>query len=161
MSSTSKSRSSRTARWRLRSTKSSEGGATYLSAAGNDNLFDSEGHEIASWEAPEFRDSGACPAEVQSAFRRESTNHCLDFNPGSQTDRTFGIKVAPGASLTVDLQWDEPWNGVATDLDAFLLDASGQLIAASAEDNIGNSQKPLEICPVGKRKRLRSGPCSL
>lgn len=120
------------------------GGATYLSAAGNDNLFDSEGHEIASWEAPGYRDSGACPAEVK-AISGANTTHCLDFNPGSQTDRTFGIKVAPGGVLTVDLQWDEPWNGVETNLDAYLLDANGELIAGSGENNIGISQKPLEI----------------
>jgi hypothetical protein len=121
------------------------GGATYLSAAGNDNLFDPEGHEIASWEAPEFRDSGACPAEVK-AISGANTTHCLDFNPdNTQTDRTFGIKVPPGGVLSVDLQWDEPWNGVETDLDAYLLDANGQLIAASGEDNIGISQKPLEV----------------
>ncbi len=120
------------------------GGATYLSAAGNDNLFDSEGHEIASWEAQNYRDSGACPAEV-GAIPGAHTTHCLDFNPGSPTDRTFGIKVPPGGVLTVDLQWDEPWNGVETDIDAYLLDASGRLIAESAENNIGISQKPLEI----------------
>lgn len=120
------------------------GGATYLSAAGNDNLFDPEGHEIASWETPEFRDSGACPAEVK-AISGGNTTHCLDFNPGSQVDRTFGIKVEPGGVLTVDLQWDEPWNGVETDLDAYLLDANGELIAASGEDNVGISQEPLEI----------------
>lgn len=122
------------------------GGATFLSAAGNDNLFDPEGHEIASWETPEYRDSGACPVEVE-AIKGANTNHCLDFNPGSQTDRTFGVKVAPGGDLTVDLQWDEPWNGVETDLDAYLLDANGRLIApsTSAEDNIGISQKPLEV----------------
>jgi hypothetical protein len=120
------------------------GGATYLSAAGNDNLFDPEGHEIASWETPEYRDSGACPAEVK-AISGANTTHCLDFNPGSQTDRTFGIKVAPGGVLTVDLQWDEPWNGVETDLDAYLLDVNGRLIATSREDNVGISQKPLEV----------------
>ena len=41
--------------------KVTEEGVTYLSAAGNDNLFDGEGHEIASWEAPEFRDAGELP----------------------------------------------------------------------------------------------------
>jgi hypothetical protein len=121
-----------------------EKGVAYLSAAGNDNLFDSEEHEIASWEAPEYRDAGGCPAEVQALPGFKGT-HCLDFNPGSQTDRTFGIKVPSGKALTVDLQWDEPWNGVATDLDAFLLDANGGLIAGSGEDNVGISQKPLEI----------------
>jgi subtilisin family serine protease len=121
-----------------------EGGAAYFSAAGNDNLFDSSGHEIASWETPAFRDSGSCPPVVQAVPGAQGT-HCLDFNPGSQVDKTFGIKVAPGATLTVDLQWNEPWLGVATDLDAFLLNSTGGLIAASGEDNIGESQMPFEL----------------
>ncbi len=109
----------------------------YLSAAGNNNLFDAEDREIASWETPQYRDAGSCPPAVGAA-------HCLDFNPGSQTDRTFGIKVVPGATLTVDLQWSEPWFGVDTDLDVFLLNATGRLIAVSGEDN-GVSQKPFEL----------------
>ncbi len=120
-----------------------EDGATYLSAAGNDNLVDTAGNDIASWEAPEFRDSGGCPQAVQSLSGAKGT-HCMDFNPGSQTDRTFGIKVEPGATLAVDLQWDEPWNGVKTDLDAFLLSANGNLIGLEAGDNL-ETQRPTEI----------------
>src|SRR3954452_10197450 len=37
-------------------------GVTYLSAAGNDNLINGSGRNIASWEAPSFRDGGSCPA---------------------------------------------------------------------------------------------------
>lgn len=131
-------------------------GASYFSAAGNDNLIDAEGHDIASWETPEYRDAESCPAAVQALAGAHGT-HCLDFNPGSQTDRTFGIKVEPGAELTVDLQWDEPWNGVTTDLDAFLLDASGNLIEKSAQDNVGNSQKPVEVVEwTNKSSSLRT-----
>lgn len=129
-----------------------EGGATYLSAVGNNNLIDAEGHDIASWEAPGYRDAGSCPQVVQALAEVQGT-HCLDFNPGSQTDRTFGIRVEAGATLTVDLQWDEPWYGVGTDLDAFLLDVSGNLIAASGEDNINNSQKPLEVVDWTNRSK--------
>jgi hypothetical protein len=118
--------------------------ATFFSAAGNDNIIDSEGHDIASWETGEFRDSGGCPQEVQGLSGFNGT-HCLDFNPGAEVDRTFGIKVEPGAVLTVDLQWDEPWHGVNTDLDAFLLDANGNLLTAAGEDNINVSQQPVEI----------------
>lgn len=125
-------------------TEAVEGGATYLSAAGNNNLFDAEGHEIASWETPAYRDAESCPPEV-SALPGFKGFHCLDFAPAkAQVDRTFGIKVAAGATLTVDLQWDEPWNGVGTDLDAFLLNAEGNLIAGSAEEN-ELSQKPFEL----------------
>lgn len=118
-------------------------GDTYLSAAGNDNLFDSEGNEIGSWEAPEFRDSGACPPKV-AALTGFNAFHCMDFNPGAETDRTFGIKVEPGEILTVDLQWAEPWEGVETDLDAILLDANGNVLTGSAESN-EETQRPLEI----------------
>ena len=123
--------------------KAVEAGTTYFSAAGNNNLVDEEGHDIASWETPEFRDAQSCPPEVQ-AIPAENGSHCLDFNPGTQTDKTFGMRVEPGATLTVDLQWDEPWNGVVTDLDAFLLDSDGDLIAQSREENVEISQVPFE-----------------
>lgn len=118
-------------------------GVTYLSAAGNDNLFDGEGNEIASWEAPEFRDSGACPPKV-AAIAGLNAKHCMDFNPEAPIDRTYGIKVEPGEILTVDLQWAEPWEGVETDLDAILLDANGNVLTGSAEEN-EFTQRPLEI----------------
>lgn len=121
-------------------------GVNYLSAAGNDNLFDAEGNEIASWEAPEFRDSGLCPAAIVALAEFNGT-HCMDFDPGLATDVTFGITVEAGETLTVDLQWAEPWNGVGTDLDAFLLSGGGAILAASSEDNASptGTQRPVEI----------------
>lgn len=118
-------------------------GAAFFSAAGNDNLLDSEGHEIGSWETPEYRDAESCPPKVEglSGF---NASHCLDFNPGVGVDKTFGIKVEGGSVLSIDLQWDEPWNGVKTDLDAFLLNAEGHLLEAEARDNL-SSQEPTEI----------------
>lgn len=118
-------------------------GVTYLSAAGNDNLLDSEGNEIASWEAPAFRDSGNCPGAVRS-LPGLNPSHCLDFNPEAPVDRTFGIRVEPGETLTIDLQWAEPWFGVNTDLDAYLLDAAGELITSSTSEN-EQTERPVEI----------------
>ncbi len=121
-----------------------EDGVTYLSAAGNDNLFDGEENEIASWEAPEYRDSGACPAAV-AAISGFNGSHCMDFRPGAATDRTFGIKVEPGETLSVDLQWAEPWEGVGTDLDAVLLNAAGEMLTGSTENNVTTTQQPVEV----------------
>jgi hypothetical protein len=133
-----------------------EGGATYLSAAGNDNLIDSNGRDIASWEAPEFRDSGGCPASIAALseeFEKAGgpgaglrPEHCMDFDPSPGNDPTFGIVVSKGATLLVDLQWAEPRNGVDSDLDAFLLDAAGKPIELSIKDNASPSgtQQPLE-----------------
>jgi hypothetical protein len=112
-----------------------EDGAAYFSAAGNNNLIDGEGNDIASWETPAYRDAGSCPAAVR-AVPGVNPVHCLDFNPGLAVDKTFGIKVEAGETLTVDLQWDEPWYGVGTDLDAFLLNSTGSRIAESVEDNV-------------------------
>jgi hypothetical protein len=125
-------------------TQATEAGSTYFSAAGNDNLFDPEGHEIASWETPAYRDAGSCPQEVQELPEFNGA-HCLDFDPGPGVDRSFGIKVKPGGFVIVDLQWSEPWEGVEDDLDAFLLNANGNLIAASFEDNPGTTQRPFEV----------------
>ena len=75
----------------------------------------------------------------------------MDFNPGAGTDTTFGLTVAPGATLTFDLQWAEAWFGVGTNLDAFLLDANGNPVEAGGvpvagrEDNVNGTQKPVEI----------------
>jgi len=120
----------------------------YYSAAGNNNSFD-DGNEIGSWEAPEFRDSESCPASVVAlavANPSLNTSHCMDFNPApGPPDRTFGIAVEPGEELTIDLQWAEPWEGVNTDLDAYLLDENGRVVRSSTERNVASTQQPVEI----------------
>ena len=117
-----------------------DAGVTYLSAAGNDNLFDSGGNRIASWEAPAFRNSGGCPAAVTGG------SQCMDFDSGPGSDDTFGITVEAHETLTLDLQWAEPWNGVGTNLDAYLLSSGGtKVLAKSTEANISGTQRPVEI----------------
>jgi hypothetical protein len=141
-------------------------GVSFFSAAGNDNLIDAEGRDFASWEAPQFRDSGACPAAVVTlseeleeveeeggATEPEGLHpsHCMDFDPGAGTDDTLSLTVEEGAILRVGLQWAEPWFGVGTDVDAFLLDEAGGLVeeegfpVLSWEDNVGSSQRPFEF----------------
>lgn len=128
-------------------------GVAYFSAAGNDNLIDGGGNEIASWEAPAFRDAGGCPPVVEKHEGFNGT-HCMNFKPnaGEGPDTTFSIDVQGGATLTVDLQWAEPWYGVVTDLDAFLLNSESKIVSAAYENNVGNpplkeegSQKPVEV----------------
>ncbi len=115
-------------------------GVAYFSAAGNNNQIDAEGHDAASWEAGEFRDSGGCPAEVP-AF----AGHCLDFDPGAGTDRTLEITVGPDETLIADLQWAQPWYGVKTDLDAYVLDGS-TVVGESEDPNTDPSvDRPVEI----------------
>ncbi len=131
-------------------------GAAYFSAAGNDNLSDAEGNDIASWETPSYRDT-ACPPELETLGPFEE---CLDFDPeeGGE-DPTFGITVEPGEVLNVDLQWAEPRFGVESDLDAFLLDdedkvltegeGSEKTFVGSAGNNIAggfeSTEQPVEF----------------
>jgi len=141
-------------------------GVSHFSAAGNDNLVDNLGRDVGSWEAPAFRDSGPCPAAIvalsgkveedeedEGVLDPEGLNpsNCMDFDPAGGADDTFGITVGPGETLKVDLQWAEPWNGVASDLDAFLLDESGELAESkgspviAVDDNVEGSQRPFEF----------------
>jgi hypothetical protein len=116
-------------------------GVSYFSSAANNNLIEAgSGNEIASWEAPQFRNSGGCPAGLPSF-----ATSCMDFNPGAPVDSTLGLKVSSGATLRLDLQWAQPWNGVTTDLDAYLLNAAGESIAASENRNATSTERPFEF----------------
>ncbi len=126
------------------------GGVAYFSSAGNDNLI-SSGKDIASWEAPQFRLATTCPPSLSAALAY--VTQCMDFNPNlAESDPTFGITVAKGAELLLDLQWAEPWGGVQTDLDAYLLDKNGNPlleeggeVVSSERANVAKTQQPFEF----------------
>jgi hypothetical protein len=128
-----------------------EEGVAYFSAAGNDNLI-SGGLDFASWETPKFRETAACPPLLKLATL--FTDHCLDFDPApGGEDNTYGITVEKEDTLTLDLQWAEPWNGVKADIDVYLLDDTGKPLlegtdlVGSTENNVGakGTQKPVEL----------------
>lgn len=128
------------------------GGASYFSSAGNDNMFSEAGEgegEIASWEAPAFRPT-PCPAGTELP-KYEKT--CMDFNPGTGKDPTMGITVEEEAPLFVDLQWAQPWNGVTTDFDMYLLNEEGEVVetAFNTANTEPNRQEPYEFIPWEKR----------
>lgn len=119
-------------------------GANYFSAAGNDNLQNAEGENIASWEAPEYR-SMACPAAIPSYYES-----CMNFSPkAGGEDNTFGIEVEKEWPLFLDLQWGQPWNGVTTDFDMFLINEEGQIAkrAFNEPNTEPGRQEPYEFIP--------------
>jgi hypothetical protein len=122
-----------------------EAGVTYLTAAGNENIKDSSGRNIGSWEAPAFRPV-ACPTKVNE-FLGEISTGCMDFNPTATSDPTFGVGVANGATVAIDMQWAEPWFGVKTDLDAYLFDEAGQVLS-DWEAGEGDADSIKEQVPV-------------
>jgi Subtilase family len=123
-----------------------EAGITYLTAAGNNNLIEAgTNHEIASWERSRFHDT-TCPGTLSAVEPRvrEAKADCMNFSPTGTPDSTFGITVRGGATLTVDLQWAEPWYGVHADLNAYLLNASGQVLVAHPYKNVGSGSGVLD-----------------
>jgi hypothetical protein len=121
----------------------SESGVSYFSSAGNNNLRKG-GNDFTSWEAPEFRDAAPTPCPIEEAGFGYA-QHCMDFDPGPGVDTGFGITVGGGATLNVDLQWAQQWEGVTTDLDAYLVNSLGEVVADSEEFNVASTQLPFEF----------------
>jgi len=114
-------------------------GVSYFSAAGNDNVLVG-GKDVGSWEGP-FESTGSCPKGVPHYLAPDQFD-CTGFNGSGDTG--FGITVKSHGSLLLDLQWAEPWYGVGSDFDAYLL-AAGKVVAESENDNPGATQEPFEL----------------
>ncbi|MFT3865914.1 MAG: S8 family serine peptidase [Solirubrobacterales bacterium] len=120
-----------------------EAGVTYLTAAGNDNLIEAgSGRDIASWERSKFKDT-PCPSALASRTK-EADADCMNFSPDG-SDPTLGITVGAHSELLVDLQWAEPWGGTESDLNAYLLSSSGQLIKSGSYVSYGLFGEPFEF----------------
>ena len=135
-------------------------GVHYFSAAGNENEV-IEGQNVSSWEAPAFRSGGTCPGELATNpeyVTELNTSHCMDFNPGAGIDNAYGLVlepyVEPGefGQVSIDLQWAEPWKGVGTDLDAYLLNTSGEVVNQSVADN-SKTQAPSEYLYAANKSK--------
>ncbi|HKY75162.1 MAG TPA: Calx-beta domain-containing protein, partial [Acidimicrobiia bacterium] len=109
-------------------------GAAYFSAIGNENET-VNGHPVGSYETPGFRGT-SCPAGI--------TGTCHDFDPGLGEDATFRVRVAGGGLLRMTLKWNEPWNGVTTNLDLFYV-VGGVVVGQAIENNPALSNQPFEI----------------
>lgn len=119
-------------------------GAAYFSSAGNFHVT-IDGQAKASWEAPAWR-STPCA----SAFANGGYTACMNFAAASEEARNaLPMRLLPGGSLTIDLQWAQPWFGVETDIDMFLV-AGNSIVARSQLDNPGpnGTQKPFEVLGV-------------
>jgi hypothetical protein len=107
-------------------------GVTYFSSAGNSNLVVG-GKNVASYEAAGYR-ATTCPATIAP-----DALDCHDFDPGAGADSTAGYTLGSDGSIQIDFQWAQPWYGVTTDLDLYLVDAAtGAVVASSTYDNVGN-----------------------
>ena len=110
-------------------------GVSFFSDAANMNVRNG-GADVASWEAPAFRESTTCPATMPPGYT------CMDFDPGPGEDPTLGATFAAGMNQRLDLQWAEPWNGVGTDLDVFLF--NGASFIQTGTRNL-TTQRPVDV----------------
>jgi hypothetical protein len=112
-------------------------GVLYSTAAGNSHV-QVGGNAIASYEASAYRPM-ACPA-----IPAITQGNCHDFNPTAGTDNRSSFTLASGGTLAIDFQWAEPWYGVQTDLDIYLVDDSNNILAVSSDSNPIVTQTPSE-----------------
>jgi hypothetical protein len=116
-------------------------GATYFTLAGNHNLVVNS-RNVGSYEAPAYRPT-TCPPVIGVSW----TGDCHNFNPGAgPADSRSAITMTHNGNVSVVLQWAEPWYGVGTNLDLYLVDNSDHVVASSKDVNPGTSgtQIPFE-----------------
>ena len=108
-------------------------GAIYVTAGGNIHVEDKDGRPIGSYEAPSYR-AGPCPTLMNTDGNTVVPgNDCHDFDPRDGVNTRMGMTVPPNGVVALNLQWSEPWFGVATDLDVYLVDAQNKILAQSIQ----------------------------
>lgn len=121
-------------------------GALYFAAAGNHHA-ELNGVPFTSYETDAFRPMG-CPANLGL------TGDCHDFNPVDDSDpastvdedNTYQFTLGNNGILHLLFQWAEPWYGIEANLDIYLIDAAGDVLASSVDDNATTPlQAPFEV----------------
>ncbi len=117
-------------------------GVAYFSMAFNNNRVIA-GNDSNSWEAPAYR-ATTCPSLV--AGLGSPPADCMDFDPTGGTDNQFGVTAtAGGTSLRFDMQWAQPWFGVSTDFNIYVINLTTNSIEANSTNVNATTQKPFEF----------------
>ena len=124
-------------------------GVTHFTAAGNANVLDGQGNNVTSYEAVAYRPM-ACPAlklrNNQNVLVPVSVDgDCHNFRAGGAADGTSGFSLSSNGGIFIDFQWAEPWYGVVTNLDMFVVDdATGEILSGGIDIN-DITQRPVEL----------------
>ncbi len=119
-----------------------DAGALYFAAAGNSNKTDSSGNIISSYEANAYRPT-TCPTLYYNGSPANIGSSCHDFNPGAGVDNAMGLSFGASGQMKLTFQWAEPWYGVQTDFDIYVVDSAGNILARGYNNNL-SLQKPYE-----------------
>jgi hypothetical protein len=115
-------------------------GVDYFSSSANNRMV-KNGHEVGSYEAVNGYRPTTCPAII--------TGHadCHNFGTGGAPDSTFGYTPTNNQTIRAILNWAEPWFGVNTDYDLYLIDqTTNSILASSTTINTGGgSQRTFEF----------------
>jgi hypothetical protein len=117
-------------------------GAIYVTSGGNIHVTDKAGRAIGSYEAPAYRPT-ECPTLKEPAGNTLAPGaDCHDFDPGDGANPRMGMTLPAGGLIVLNFQWSEPWFGVATDLDIFLVDEQNTILGQSIN---GLGPSPFEL----------------
>lgn len=117
-------------------------GVSYFSSAGN---FASQGYDTAAGNSYGSNPLNFVTDTISGIY--PSPMKYFDFDPTAGVNDRMTFTIPSGGGLIISFQWDQPYyttNGVTSDLDVFLLDSTGTVVAGSASNNLIN-QTPLEV----------------
>jgi hypothetical protein len=117
-------------------------GALYVTSGGNIHVTDSAGRSIGSYEAPAYRPSPCPTLKDANGNPVVPGADCHDFDAGDGVSPRIGMTLPAGGLVVLNFQWSEPWFGVATDLDIFLVDEQNNLLGQSIN---GLGPSPFEL----------------
>lgn len=120
-------------------------GSLYFTSAGNDHQVDISGNVISSYEASAYRPT-TCPILFFQGQPILPGVDCHGFNPLLGTDNSLSFILAPGGTIQMIFQWAEAWYGLRNDLDIFLVDDFGNILALGPNNNQTTVfQSPFEL----------------
>ncbi|UJA20407.1 S8 family serine peptidase [Thermoleophilia bacterium SCSIO 60948] len=114
-------------------------GVAHFTSVGNQRQ-EIDGQGVGAWEADAYRPA-PCP-EITPTFGEPLTGaDCMDFDPGAGVDTAQNLALQSG-SQRFSFHWAEPQYGVTTNLDFYLVDESGNVLASADADEINQSKRP-------------------
>ncbi|HZK30244.1 MAG TPA: S8 family serine peptidase [Methanoregula sp.] len=100
----------------------------YISSAGNDGSTN----------------TAATRHHYQGSYYESETTNWNDFSQGSSSTPSLYLNLSSGSTVTVILQWDDPWGHSGNDYDLYLHAMNGSIITSSQLVQSGTSD-PIEI----------------
>jgi hypothetical protein len=123
-------------------------GVSYFSSAGNENVLDSSGREIGSYEATGGYRPATCPALASGDWADGGYSDCHDFDPTSGVSSSDTFTIEAHSSVIFAIGWNEPQYAVPTDFDAFIVNAATNTIISQSVEIQDDTKAASEVVTV-------------